>query len=113
MFRLVITDLAGVLIKSPNEYSLLKKILKFKGTAQSLKAYMGDSYDQLLIGKMREAAFWNDLIKKTGTRKKMASIRKEFLKEFTLTFDVELFQRARRISNSRYARTFIIHGLRR
>jgi FMN phosphatase YigB (HAD superfamily) len=95
MFRLVITDLAGIFLASVNEYSLLKNILKFKGTAQSLKAYMGDSYDKLFTGKMKEMIFWNNLIKKTGSKKKMASIKKEFLKSFKPIFDIALFQKAK------------------
>jgi HAD superfamily hydrolase (TIGR01549 family) len=99
MFKLVIVDLVGILTNNENEYSLLKKILKFKGTVQSLKAYLGSSYDKLLIGKITEKTFWNNLIKKIKTRKKPKNIKKEFLKSFKPIFNPELLIKARKNFN--------------
>lgn len=95
MFKLVIVDLVGILTNNENEYSLLKKILNFKGTVQSLNAYLGDSYDKLLIGDIPERTFWNNLVKKVKTRKKLENIKKEFLKSFKPIFDPKLLSKAR------------------
>ncbi|MFA5333435.1 MAG: hypothetical protein WC376_02990 [Candidatus Nanoarchaeia archaeon] len=95
MFKLVIVDLTVALANAEEEYSLLKKILNFKGTAQNLKLCTLDSYDKLLVGKISEKMFWNNLEKKTKTRKKIGSIKKEFFKSFNLTFDPELLIKAK------------------
>jgi HAD superfamily hydrolase (TIGR01549 family) len=95
MFKLVIVDLIGILTQNENEYFLLKKILNFKGTVQSLKAYMGDSYNNLLIGKISERTFWNNLLKKVTSKKKLENIKKEFLESFNPIFNAELLSKAR------------------
>ncbi|MDD2678476.1 MAG: HAD hydrolase-like protein [Candidatus Nanoarchaeia archaeon] len=95
MFKLVIVDLMGILSNNGNEYSILKKITNFKGTAQSLKAYLGDAYEKLLSGKITEKLFWQKAAKESKTRKKPESIKKEFMKSFSPIFDKELLKKAR------------------
>jgi HAD superfamily hydrolase (TIGR01549 family) len=95
MFKLVIVDLMGILTSNENEYSLLKKIINYKGTAQSLKAYLGDSYDRLLLGEIPQSSFWNKLVKKTQTKKKLETIKKEFFKSFKPIFNPKLLEEAR------------------
>ncbi|MFA5303495.1 MAG: hypothetical protein WC393_03075 [Candidatus Nanoarchaeia archaeon] len=95
MFKLVIVDLTVMLTNAEDEYSLLKKILNFKGSEQSLKLCTLDLYDKLLIGKISEKIFWNNLLKKIKTRKKLKSIKKEFLKSFNIIFDPKLLVKAK------------------
>ena len=79
MFKVIIFDLIGVLSEHENVYAIFKKITRYKGTARSLKAYVGDSYDKLLIGRSTELSFWNKLKKVTDSRRSVDSLKKSFL----------------------------------
>jgi len=101
MFKLVIVDLMGILTKHENEYSILKKIINYKGTSQSLNAHLGDSYEKLISGKSHERFFWKSIEKNLKPKKKIANIKKEFMKSFSPIFSPKLLKKARQ--NFRFA----------
>ncbi|PIU62423.1 hypothetical protein COZ55_01635 [archaeon CG_4_8_14_3_um_filter_38_5] len=95
MFKVIIFDLIGVFSEHYNEYSIFKTITSYKGTAKSLKAYVGHDYNKLLTGQSTELEFWNKLKKATNTRKSVDSLKKDFLKHFHPLFTYETFEKAK------------------
>jgi len=95
LFRVIIFDFIGVFSEHNNIYSIFKKITNFKGTTNSLKAYLEQDYNKLLMGKTTELSFFQKLKEVTKSRKKEDSIKKEFLSSFKPQFDHEVFNKVR------------------
>jgi FMN phosphatase YigB (HAD superfamily) len=60
-----------------------------------MKAYLGDSYEKLILGKSTELVFFKKLLSETKSSKKPENIKKEFLKEFKPIFEPENLEKAR------------------
>ncbi len=95
MFRVVIFDLVGVFSKHKNVYHIFKEITRYKGTVKSLKAYIGEYYEKLIVGNITELTFWRKLKEITKSRKSVDSLKREFLSKFKPTFNKKLFNKVR------------------